>query len=108
MADRGKKSEALSTEVAELRDLVVAYAKQETIEPFKTIGRQLAFGLAGSISLGIGALFGAIAVLRALQTETGDTFHGRASWAPYLITLVALALAGLGAVTAATRKRSSR
>src|SRR5437763_270285 len=106
MALPRKTDSSLGAQIAELRELVVAYAKQETIEPFKGLGRQLAFGLAGSMALGIGAIFGAIAILRALQTETGDTFNGRASWAPDLITVVALGLGGIGAVTAATRRRS--
>ena len=104
---RSAQDSSLSTQIAEFRQLVVSYAKQETIEPFKGLGRQLAFGLAGSVALGIGAIFGAVAILRALQTETGDTFHGRASWAPYLITLVTLVIGGIGAVAAATRKRKA-
>ena len=90
--------------IGELRELVVAYAKQETIEPFKGLGRQLAWGLAGSFLLGIGAIFGAVAVLRALQTETGTRFTDRASWFPYLVTFFALGLFGIGAVSAARRK----
>jgi hypothetical protein len=38
--------------------------------------------------LGVGAL-------RALQTETGDTFAGDWSWAPYGITFVALLVGGM-------------
>jgi hypothetical protein len=46
-----------------------------------------------------------LAGLRALQTETGDTFTGGWSWAPYLITTAALGLfAGL-AVLAIKEKR---
>ncbi len=86
--------------VTELWELVVAYAKQETIEPIKGLGRFVAFGVAGSLLLGIGLVILLIAVLRALQTETGTTFEGNWSWAPYLITvavgllLVAFAMAG--------------
>jgi len=98
----GKKS--VGDLVGELRELVVAYAKQETIEPFKGLGRQLAFGVAGSLLLGLGAIFGAVAVLRALQTETGTRFQDRASWFPYLVTFFALGLFGIVAVSAARRK----
>ena len=72
--------------------MVVTYAKQETVEPFKAIGRFIAFGLAGSLLLGLGLVLLALSGLRALQTETGETFDGNWSWAPYLIVLVGCAL----------------
>jgi hypothetical protein len=55
--------------------------------------------------LGFGVLFLAMSGLRALQTETGDTFDGNWSWAPYAIVVTALLL--LGAIAwrgAASRK----
>ena len=83
---------SIPTLASELLDLVRAYAKQETIEPLKGIGRWLAFGVAGSLLLGTGLLLLAVGALRALQTETGDTFDGNWSWAPYLIVLAACAV----------------
>ena len=83
---------SIPTLASELLDLVRAYAKQETIEPLKGIGRWLAFGIAGSLLLGTGLLLLAVGGLRALQTETGDTFDGNWSWAPYLIVLAACAV----------------
>lgn len=83
---------SIPTLASELLDLVRAYAKQETVEPLKGIGRWLAFGLAGSLLLGTGLLLLAVGALRALQTETGDTFDGNWSWAPYLIVLAACAV----------------
>lgn len=83
---------SLPTLASELWDLVRAYAKQETVEPIKGLGRFIAFGLAGSVMLGIGLVLLAVAGLRALQTETGSTFEGNWSWAPYLIVLVVCAL----------------
>lgn len=74
----------------ELRDLVIAYFKQETLIPLKSLGRYVAFGLGGSLLLGFGALFLGVGALRALQTETGGTFDGDWSWAPYLIVVAAL------------------
>ena len=90
MPESSEKS--IPTLASELLDLVRAYAKQETIEPLKGIGRWLAFGLAGSLLLGTGLLLLAVGALRALQTETGDTFDGNWSWAPYLIVLAACAV----------------
>jgi Putative Actinobacterial Holin-X, holin superfamily III len=79
----------------EFVDLVVSYAKQETLGPLRGLGRFVAFGAMGSVCLALGLLILLLALLRALQTETGSTFRGNFSWAPYLITAAA-ALAVLG------------
>src|SRR5262245_55941787 len=80
--------------VSELRDLVVAYVKQETIAPLTALGRWVAWGIAGSLFLGFGVVFLAMAGLRVLQDETGETFTGNWSWVPYVIVVFAL---GFGA-----------
>jgi hypothetical protein len=78
--------------------LILDYAKQETLGPLKGVGRFVAFGLIGAIALSGGALLLLLALLRALQTETGGTFKGDLSWAPYLVTGgAATVLAGLAA-----------
>ena len=110
MPDRSAKAsdKSMPTLAGELYDLVRAYAKQETLEPIKGLGRFAAFGVVGSILIGIGVVLLGVALLRALQTETGDTFDGRWSWAPYLLTLLACAVvAGLAGMTA-TRRRKAR
>lgn len=88
-----------ATQIAELKDLVVAYAKQETVDPLKTLGRYLGFGLAGSLAIGSGLIFALLALLRGLQQIEvfgADVHEHRFSWAPYVITaVVGLALAGL-------------
>src|SRR4051812_110084 len=68
----------------ELRDLVVTYVKQQTLVPLQQLGRYIGFGVGGSLLLGFGVVFLAMAGLRALQTETGDTFTGDWSWVPYV------------------------
>lgn len=73
---------------SELWQLGVDYAKQETIDPLKGLGRFVGFGLGGAIALGIGVSLVLLSGLRALQTETGSTFTGNLSWAPYLIAVV--------------------
>jgi uncharacterized membrane protein YidH (DUF202 family) len=94
MADRnGDKS--LPTQIGELWRLVLAYFRQETVEPVRSLGRFVGYGVAGSLLLGIGVGLLLLAVLRFFQTETGSTFHGHLSWLPYLIMLVvAFVLAG--------------
>lgn len=53
--------------VGEFRELVVGYAKQETIDPLKRLGRYLGFGLGGALALGLGVLLLLLALLRGLQ-----------------------------------------
>lgn len=88
-------------------DLVVAYFKQETLEPLKGVIRYLGFGLLGSLVVGIGSLFLVLGVLRLLQSETGTAFGGHLSWVPYLLTF-ALGLVYLTIVfLTAFRKRKA-
>ena len=100
----GDKS--LPTLAGELWQMVVAYVKQETVVPIKGLARFVGFGIAGSTLLSLGLLMWAIALLRALQTETGSTFTGNLSWLPYLLTLGACAVvAGLAARAIGSHKR---
>lgn len=72
-----------AAQITELKALVVGYAKQETVDPLKTLGRYIGFGLAGSLLIGGGLSFLLLALLRglqqvpALQDPTWD-------WVPYL------------------------
>jgi len=95
MAAEPSSDKSVPALAAELWDLVRAYAKQETVEPMKGTLRKLGWGLAGSIVLSVGLVLLLLGGLRALQTETGTTFTGNWSWAPYLLTL-----AGTGVVLA--------
>jgi hypothetical protein len=88
-------------QVTELKDMVVAYAKQETVDPLKTLGQYLGFGLGGAIMIGVGLSFGLLALLRGLQQirvfdDPAQVGGGSWTWAPYLIVmLVGLVIAGL-------------
>jgi hypothetical protein len=106
MSTEPKTERSLPVQVAELWDLVRAYAKQETLEPIKGLGRWAALGIAGSLLLSIGLVELALAGLRALQTETDTMFTGSWSWAPYLITLlVGAVLMGLAVSRISQKKR---
>ena len=93
---------------SELRDLVVAYVRQQTLVPVKRLGRYIGFGIAGSLLLGFGVLFLGMSCLRALQTETGDTFSGDWSWVPYVITFTALVLGAVVVWLARTARQVER
>jgi membrane protein implicated in regulation of membrane protease activity len=95
-------------QIRELRELLIAYFKQETIDPLKGLARYIGFGLLGASLIGTGICFLAIGGLRALQTETGSTFHGNWSWAPYGITVAGLLIVAGAAVSKARSPRSSR
>ena len=88
--------------LAELRDLLVAYAKQETIDPLRNLGRYLGYGLGGMVLLTAGVLFIALGLLRLLQDQTGSLFTGFWKWIPYLVVgallcgLIALAVSRIG------------
>jgi hypothetical protein len=111
VASRWKKyfeAHTMRHDVDRLRDLVVRYVKEETVDPVKDLGRYAGFGCLGSIFIGLGTLLGLIGVLRLLQTETG-AFHGNLSWLPYLIVialaLVVMALVGWRIVAGPAKRR---
>lgn len=104
-----QSDKSLPTMAGELWELVVAYAKQETVDPLKRLGRFLGYGVPGAFLTGTGLVLLAIAGLRALQTETDDTFAGEWSWAPYGILLVAsLFVAALAARAIGANKRRAQ
>ncbi|MCB1015811.1 MAG: hypothetical protein KDB10_11930 [Acidimicrobiales bacterium] len=74
--------------MSDVKDLLVAYAKQETVDPLKGLGRFVGFGAAAMLLIGIGAIELTVALLRLLQNETGSPLTGNWSWVPYLVTLL--------------------
>jgi hypothetical protein len=97
----------LPSHVQDLSKLVIAYVKQETIEPIRGLGRFLGFGLAGSALVGTGLVILFLGVLRLLQDETGDTFRGHLSFVPYVVTLVAAGAVAGAALKAKGRKKEA-
>ncbi len=97
-----------SDRVAELRELVVGYAKQETLDPLKRLKRFLLYGVAGAFCVGVGVAFLLLGLLRGLQQieffngrTQRDGWHG--SWLIYTITLVVGAVVVGAALYAARR-----
>lgn len=77
-----------TSEVTELIDLLKRYVVQETVGPLRTIGRTLGYGAGAAVMFGLGGVFVLIGLLRALESETGTTFRGDWSWAPYGLTVL--------------------
>ena len=96
--------------VRELQELVVAYAKQETIEPLKGMARLAGFGIAGALLVGMGVAFMSIGMLRGLQSLSGWAVHGNWSWVPYIAVVIALVLlaSGIWIIKAKRPGRSER
>lgn len=90
----------------ELWELLVAYARQETVDPLRNLGRYLGFGLAGSFLMGTGMVLLAMALLRGLQDST-SVFDGFWSWAPYALTVVGLGTV-IGVAVSRITKQSGR
>jgi hypothetical protein len=115
--DARSKSKKPVDQVTELRDLVVGYAKQETIDPLRSLKRYLALGAGGAVLIGVGSVFLLLGLLRGLQqldwfnspTQT-DGLHG--AWLIYVITLLAggclLAVVGWFALRTKRRKGAAR
>ena len=84
--------------IGELANLVVAYAKQETLDPIRGVGRWLAYGFAGILSLIFGVAYLALGLLRLLQSEifaNATTW----SWVPYFIVMAICLMVALIAVS---------
>jgi len=93
------KDKSVAAVVSELWTLSIDYAKQEIKDPLTGLVSYVVWGVATMVLVGLGSILLTIGGLRALQTETGSTFTGNLSWAPYGI-VIAGALIVLGAVGA--------
>ena len=72
--------------VRELRELVIAYAKQETVDPLKrTEALRRASASPARCSSAPASFFLAIGGLRAMQQYGGWLVHGNWSWVPYFV-----------------------
>lgn len=93
---------------SELWGLIVAYMKQETLDPVKNLARYVAFGLAGALCFALGGGLLALAAVRALQGELANRTHpqlsGNLTWIPYLGGVVLSGALAIWAVTRISKK----
>ncbi len=85
--------------MGELKELTVTYARQEVVDPLKSLGRFVSFGVGGSLLMAIGLVLLGLSGLRALQTETGTPLTGNWSWVPYVVVAVVLAVLAVLAIS---------
>jgi hypothetical protein len=104
------EDKSMTAVAGELWQLVVAYLKQETIEPLKGLLRFIAVGAGAMFCVGIGSVLLLLALLRGLQTETGTALDGNWSVLPYAIVLCVAALIAMLAARAigAEKRRRER
>jgi hypothetical protein len=102
----GWKSESFIGDIRELWDLVLAYFKQETIDPVKGLLKYVGYGLGGSLAIGLAGILLLLGILRLLQDRTGELFSGRLHFVPYLAVLIGCAaVIGLSLKAMSTDKR---
>jgi hypothetical protein len=68
----------------ELRELLVGYARQETVEPLNRLKHYLGFGIPGALVLCLGLSFISLGILRGLQHLSWTT-TGFGSLVPYAV-----------------------
>ena len=85
---------------SELLGLVIGYAKQETVDPLKSLARFVAWGIAGAVLIAAGGVLLALTAVRAAQAESGAHLHGSLTWVPYAGGVI---LALVGAVWSISR-----
>ena len=68
--------------------LIRSYAKQEMVDPILMLKGFFMYGALGALAWCLGLGFGALALIRALQTETGDSLTGSLNWIPYFAGLL--------------------
>lgn len=78
--------------LTELWEMLVSYAKQETVEPLKGLGRFVAFGMAAALVGSTGIVLLTLAGLRVLQTHNDGRLEGNWNWVPYAAAMVLLGL----------------
>ena len=101
MASIDRPTGGSDTSDSDIVELVVAYAKQETIGPLRGVGRWIGWGIASMIFVSVGIVLVILGSLRLMQSFSA--FDGAWSWVPYGTCLV-LCAAVVGVALGQIRK----
>lgn len=96
LVDKHHPSNA-QTAAEELYELTKAYVRQETIDPLRSVGRRLGYGLLGSLFVGVGSILVTSAVLRLVPQHL--TFASRGFLSSLVYFVMALGLLGVVGVS---------
>jgi hypothetical protein len=83
---RARGNEGTKDQVEDLFQLVVAYAKQETVDPVVKQAKALLKGIAGAALMAFGTVLLALGFLRALQSEFGSTGPARSPVVAFVVS----------------------
>ncbi len=84
-----QRNQSTSEQFNDTMQMVKAYALQETVDPLKTAGKWIGFGLIGAVLIGFATALLTLGLLRLVQTEWPGTFGGRwTSLLPYLFAFL--------------------
>ncbi len=100
-----QQQKSINEVVTELWELLLSYGRQETVDPLKGLGRYIGFGIAAVVMGTAGILLLTLAVMRVLETHTGEHLRGHWNWMPYA---AGLAVLGILIALAITRIAPSR
>lgn len=88
----------------ELWELIRAYAKQETIDPLRNLGRFLGWGLLGSASISLGVFLIGLGLLRLMQRSQWLQEHSYVSYVLIILYLIVVAGLLMARISAAQRR----
>lgn len=106
MAPLGAKKSQDKTTVEIINDLwllIRDYAKQETLDPLRTLGQLFKWGIGGAICISLGVVLGVLGILRFLQTETGQHLTGSYTWVQYAVGVLVTGIVMVLAARAITK-----
>lgn len=97
------KNKSMGETIQELRELLVAYARQETVEPLGKLKQYLGYGIPGAFLVTLGVYLVFMGIVRLVQ-HWDATASGYASLVPYAAGLIFL---GVVAVICGLKARQS-
>jgi hypothetical protein len=94
-----REEKSFSELINELTGLIIAYFKQETLAPIRSLVRYVGYGVAGAILMAIGGVTLTLTVVRLIQDEAGAHLRGSLTWVPYTGGILVAALIIAWAIT---------